>query len=337
MKPSPKILTALVFSAAAASFAQTKDGPTVSAIKQRGTVNCGVFGVIPGFSLPDSRGVMRGFDADSCRAVAAATLGNPEAVKFVMLTAQQRLPALQAGEVDVVFANLSWTLSREVQSGISYASAYFYDGEAFMVKKSLGIKSATDMNGVSVCVTQGSSQEQSVQEYFQQNKMTYKPVVFADVAEARKAFVADRCDSITGDASSLAGFKAGQGAAGDRFEVLKERMTSSALGGAVRKGDGQWFDIVRWTHFALVQAEAFGINSTNIDTFKASKDRDVRRFLGEEGTLGAALGLNKDWAYKVVKGVGNYGQIWDRNVVGLDRGMNRVWLQGGMQFSPQFR
>lgn len=337
MKRSSKMLIALVLSAAAAASAQTKDGPTLTAIKQRGAVNCGVFGVIPGFSLPDSRGVMRGFDADSCRAVAAATLGNPEAVKFVMLTAQQRLPALQAGEVDVVFANLSWTLSREVQSGISYASAYFYDGEAFMVKKALGLKSAKDMNGVSVCVTQGSSQEQSVQEYFQENKMTYKPVVFADVAEARKAFVADRCDSITGDASSLAGFKAGQGAAGDRFEILKERMTSSALGGVVRKGDGQWFDIVRWTHFALVQAEASGINSTNIDTFKSSKDRDIRRFLGEEGTLGAVLGLNKDWAYKVVKGVGNYGQIWDRNVVGLDRGMNRVWLQGGMQFSPQFR
>ncbi len=337
MKCLTKALIGLALGVTAALTVHAKDGPTVAAIKQRGAVNCGVFGVIPGFSLPDSKGVMRGFDADACRAVAAATLGNPEAVKWVMLTAQQRLPALQAGEVDVVYANLGWTLSREVQSGIAYASAYFYDGEAFMVKKSLGVKSAKDLNGVSVCLTQGSSLEQSVQEYFQQNKMTYKPVVFADVSEARKAFVADRCDSTAGDASSLAGFKAGQGAAGDRFEVLPERMTSSALGGAVRKGDGQWFDIVRWTHFALVQAEAFGMTSQNIDSFKTSKDRDQLRFLGEEGNLGEALGLNKDWAYKVIKGVGNYGQVWDRNVVGLSRGQNRIWLQGGMQFSPQFR
>lgn len=337
MKYWTKAWVGFAIGAAAALSVQAKDGPTLAAIKQRGAVNCGVFGVIPGFSLPDSKGVMRGFDADACRAVAAATLGNPEAVKWVMLTSQQRLPALQAGEVDVIYANLGWTLSREVQSGIAYASAYFYDGEAFLVKKSLNVKSAKGLNGVSVCLTQGSSLEQSVQEYFQQNKMTYKPVVFADVAEARKAFMADRCDSTAGDASSLAGFKAGQGAAGDRLEILPERMTSSALGGAVRKGDSQWFDIVRWTHFALVQAEAFGMTSENIDTFKTTKDRDQRRFLGEEGTLGEALGLNKDWAYKVVKSVGNYGQVWDRNVVGLARGQNRIWLQGGMQFSPQFR
>jgi len=337
MKRLTRATIGFVVGAVAALSVHAKDGPTLAAIKQRGSVNCGVFGVIPGFSLPDSKGVMRGFDADECRAVAAATLGNPEAVKWVMLTAQQRIPALQAGEVDVVYANLGWTMSREVQSGIAYASTYFYDGEAFMVKKSLGVKSAKDLNGVSVCLTQGSSLEQSVQEYFQKNKMTYKPVVFADVSEARKAFVADRCDSTAGDASSLTGFKAGQGAAGDKFEVLPERMTSSVLGGAVRKGDGQWFDIVRWTHYALVQAEAFGMTSENIDSFKTTKDRDQRRFLGEEGTLGESLGLNKDWAYKAVKGVGNYGQIWDRNVVGLNRGQNRVWLQGGMQFSPQFR
>lgn len=332
-----RVLTCLVVAVAAVLPAHAKDGPTVAAIKQRGAVNCGVFGSIPGFSLPDSKGVMRGFDADECRAVAAATLGNPEAVKWVMLTAQQRLPALQAGEVDVVYANLSWTLSREVQSGIAYASAYFYDGEAFMVKKSLGVKSAKELNGVSVCLTQGSSLEQSVQEYFAHNKMIYKPVVFADVAEARKAFAADRCDSTAGDASSLAGFRTGQGAAGARFVILPERMSSEALGGAVRKGDGQWFDIVRWTHFALVQAEALGVTSENIDTFKNSKDRDVRRFLGVEGTLGEILGLNNDWAYRVVKGVGNYGQLWDRNVVGVDRGLNRIWLQGGMQFSPPFK
>lgn len=332
-----RLLAGLALSVALSLPAMAKDGPTLAAIKKRGTVNCGVFGVIPGFSLPDSRGVMRGIDADECRAIAAATLGNPDAVKWVLLTAQQRLPALQAGEVDVVYANLGWTLLREAQSGVSYASIYYYNGQAFLVKKAVGVKSAKELNGVSICLTQGSSIEQSVQEYFDRNRMSYKPVVFADVAEARKAFLADRCDSTAGDASSLAGFKAAQGTAGDKYVVLPERISNEPLGGAVRKGDGQWFDIVRWTHFALVQAEALGITSENIDSFKGSKNSDVRRFLGEEGGLGEALGVDKSWAYKVVKGVGNFGQVWGRNVVGVDRAENRIWTQGGMQYSPPFR
>ncbi len=337
MRHTLRTLICLVLGVAITGMAYAKDGPTLAAVKQRGTVNCGVFGVIPGFSLPDSRGVMRGIDADNCRAVAAAALGNPEAVKWVMLTAQQRLPALQSGEVDVVFANLGWTLSREAQSGVAYTNIYYFDGQGFLVKKALGVKSIKDLNGASICLTQGSSQEQTTQEYFQSNKLSYKPVVFADVAETRKAFVADRCDATTGDGSSLAGFKAAQGSAGDRFAILPERISAEALSGAVRKGDGQWYDIVRWTHFALVQAEAYGITSENIDSFKSSKSTDVRRLLGEEGTLGEVMGLSKDWVYKTIKGVGNYGQVWDRNVVGVDRGQNRIWLQGGLQYSPPFR
>lgn len=334
-----KAFTALLLTAVLASPAPAAaaDGPTLAAVKKRGAVSCGVFGVIPGFSLPDSRGVMRGIDADACRAIAAAVFGNPEAVKWVLLTAQQRLPALQAGEVDVVYANLGWTLLRETQSGVAYASIYYYNGQAFLVKKSLGVKSAKELNGVSVCLTQGSTIEQSVQEYFERNRMSYKPVVFADVSEARKAFLADRCDSIAGDASSLAGFKAAQGAAGDKYVILPERISNEPLGGAVRKGDGQWFDIVRWTHFALVQAEAMGITSENVDSFRNSKNSDVRRFMGDEGNLGEALGLDKNWTYRVVKGVGNFGQVWNRNVVGVDRAENRIWTQGGLQYSPPFR
>lgn len=332
-----KLWTAALATAAACLPALAKDGPTLAAVKKRGAVHCGVFGVVPGFSLPDSRGVMRGMDADACRAIAAAVFGNPDAVKWVILTAQQRLPALQAGEVDVVYANLGWTLLRETQSGVAYASIYYYNGQAFLVKKALGVKSARELNGVSVCLTQGSSIEQSVQEYFDRNRMGFKPVVFADVAEARKAFLADRCDSTAGDASSLAGFKAAQGPAGDKYTILPERISNEPLGGAVRKGDGQWFDIVRWTHFALVQAEALGISSDNIDSFRNSRNVDVRRFVGDEGALGEALGLDKHWAYKVIKAVGNYGQVWDRNVTGVDRAENRVWTQGGMQYSPPFR
>lgn len=319
------------------AFAEVKDGPTLAAIKKRGAVNCGVFGVIPGFSLPDSRGVMRGIDADECRAVAAAALGNPDAVKWVLLTAQQRLPALQAGEVDVVYANLGWTLLRETQSGVAYASIYYYNGQTFMVKKASGVKSARELNGASICLTQGSTIEASVQEYFERLRMTYKPVVFADVSEARKGFLAERCDATAGDSSSLAGFKAAQGAAADKYVILPERISNEPLGGAVRKGDWQWFDIVRWTQFALVQAEAMGITSENIDSFKGSKNVDVRRFLGEEGNLGEALGLDKLWTQKVVKAVGNFGQVWDRNVVGVERAENRIWTSGGLHYSPPFR
>lgn len=312
-------------------------GPTLTAVKERGKLNCGVFGVIPGFSLPDSQGVMRGIDADACRAVAAAVLGDPEAVNWVILTAQQRLPALQSGEVDLVYANLTWTFSREIESGLAYASIHYYDGQTFMVKKALNINSVKELDGVSVCLTQGSTIEQSVQEYFAKNDMTFTPVVFADVSETRKAFAADRCDATAGDGSSLAGFKGSLGAAADDYVILPERISNEPLGGAVRKGDGQWFDIVRWTHFALVNAEILGITRENVDSFKGGTDSNIRRFLGEEGTLGAALGLSPDWAYNVVKGVGNFGEVWDRNVIGVDRGLNRVWTQGGLQYAPPFR
>lgn len=318
-------------------MAQGREGPTLAAVKKRGAVNCGVFGVIPGFSLPDSRGVMRGIDADECRAVAAAVLGNPDAVKWVLLTAQQRLPALQAGEVDVVYANLGWTMARETQAGVAYASIYYYNGQTFMVKKAAGVKTARELNGASICLTQGSTIEASVQEYFERMRISYKAVVFADVSEARKAFLADRCDATAGDSSSLAGFKAAQGAEADKYLILPERISNEPLGGAVRKGDWQWFDIVRWTQFALVQAEALGITSENIDSFKTSKNVDVRRFLGEEGNLGEALGLDKMWTQKVVKAVGNFGQVWDRNVVGVDRAENRIWTQGGLHYTPPFR
>lgn len=327
----------MLMSFAAAATSMAADGPTLAAIKQRGSINCGVFGVVPGFSLPDSQGVMRGIDADSCRAIAAAVLGNPEAVKWVMLTAQQRLPALQAGEVDVVFANLTWTLQREVQSGVAFTNIYYYDGQTFMVKKSSNIKTAVQLDGASICLTQGSTNELSVQEYFAKQKLKYTPVVFADVGATRKAFLADRCDTTAGDGSSLAGFRASLGANAENYLILPERLSAEPLSGAVRKGDGQWFDIVRWTHFALVNAELLGITSENIDDFRKSPDPSIKRFLGEDGNLGEALGLPRDWAANAVKAVGNFSQLWNRNVIGVDRGANRTWREGGLQYSPPFR
>lgn len=324
-------------SAAFAQDAAPASSKTLETVKNRGTVICGVIGTSPGFSLPDSKGIMRGIDADQCRAVAAAALGDAEKVQWVLLSPQQRFTGLQSGEVDVLFANVTWTMTRESQLGLQFPSIYYYDGQAFMVKKALGVESALQLDGASVCMLTGGTSELTVQEYFSANNMTYTPVVLSEGEEARAAFLADRCDAYTIDSSSLAGFKASQGEAGADFVILPERMTAEPLGGVVRKGDDRWFDIVRWTHYAVVNAEILGINSTNVESFLDSEDPRVRRFLGVEGELGATLGLANDYAKTVVSQVGNFGEIWDRNVVGVDRGYNNVWTKGGLQYAPPFR
>ena len=327
--------------AASSTFAQDATAPassrTLETVKSRGTLICGVIGTSPGFSLPDSQGVMRGIDADQCRAVAAATLGDAEKVQWVLLAPQQRFTALQSGEVDVLFANVTWTMTRESQLGLQFPSIYYYDGQAFMVKKALGVKSALELDGASICMLTGGTSELTVQEYFSANNMTYSPVVLSEGEEARAAFLADRCDVYTIDSSSLAGFKAAQGEAGEDFVILPERMTAEPLGGVVRKGDERWFDIVRWTHYTLVNAEILGIDSSNVESFADSEDPRIRRFLGIEGELGATLGLSNDFTKTVVSQVGNFGEVWDRNVVGVDRGYNNVWTKGGLQYAPPFR
>jgi general L-amino acid transport system substrate-binding protein len=333
-------LALTVAAMSAPAIAQTtppQPSKTLEAVKARGELLCGVIGTSPGFSLPDSQGVMRGIDADQCRAVAAAVFGDASKVKWVILSAQQRFPALQSGEVDLLFANVTWTMTRESQLGAQFPNIYYYDGQGFIVKKSLGVDSALGLNGAAICMLTGGTSELTVQEYFAANNMTYTPVIFGEGEEARKAFLADRCDAYSIDASSLAGFKASQGDAGNDLVILPERMTAEPLGAAVRKGDERWFDIVRWTHFALVAAEISGITSENIDSFANPQDPRIRRFLGDEGELGATLGLDNKWAYNVVKAVGNFGQMWDRNVVGVDRGMNNVWIKGGLQYAPPFR
>jgi general L-amino acid transport system substrate-binding protein len=323
--------------AAAQSPAPPAPSKTLEAVKSRGQLICGVIGTSPGFSLPDSQGIMRGIDADQCRAIAAAIFGDATKVKWVMLSPQQRFTGLQSGEVDVLFANVTWTMTRETQLGMQFPNIYYYDGQGFIVKKSLGVDSAKGLNGASICMLTGGTSELTVQEYFSASGMTYTPVVLGEGEEARKAFLADRCDAYTSDASSLAGFKASQGDKGDQLVILPERMTAEPLGAAVRKGDERWFDLVRWTHFALVTAELNGITSQNVDSFVGSKDPRIRRFLGDEGDLGATLGLDKKWAYNIVKAVGNFGEIWSRNVIGVDRGLNNLWTKGGLQYAPPFR
>lgn len=323
--------------AGAASAQEAVTSPTLDAVKARGVLNCGVIGTSPGFSLPDSQGVMRGIDADQCRAIAAATLGDAEKVKWVMLSPQQRFTGLQSGEVDVLFANVTWTLQRQSQLGLAFPNIYYYDGQGFIVKKSLGVDSALGLDGATICMLTGGTSELTVQEYFSANKMTYKPVLLSEGEEARAAFLADRCDAYTSDASALAAFRSRQGDKAGDLVILPERMTAEPLAGAVRKGDERWFDIAQWTYYALVTAEILKIDSKNIDSFKASTDPRVRRFLGLEGDLGKTLGLSNDFAYTVVKQVGNFGEVWDRNIVGVDRGYNKVWTDGGMHYAPPFR
>jgi general L-amino acid transport system substrate-binding protein len=320
--------------AASASVAS----PTLAAVKARGALTCGVIGSSPGFSLPDAQGVMRGIDADACRAIAAAVFGDANRVKWVSLTAQQRLTALQAGEVDVVFANLTWTMSRETRQGVQFASITYYDGAGFLLPKEFHVTSATKLRGASVCMLAGPAEVTS-QDYFGRLKITIRPVVFSDGEELRKAFIAKRCDVYMSDSSSLANFKASLGAAGDKYMLLPEVISKEPLGGAVRKGDDRWLDIVRYADFAMVAAEELGITAANIKTFSSSNDPAVKRLLGSEGELGASMGLDNKWAFNIISAVGNYGEMWTRNfaATGLPRGLNRLWSAGGLQYAPPLR
>lgn len=311
---------------------------TVATIRARGAVICGVAGTTAGFSLPDSQGVMRGLDADSCRTVAAAIFGDAGKIRFVNTTSQNRFTALQSGEVDLLVRNTTWTLSREASLGFEFASINFYDGQGFMVKKSLNVDSATKLDGATVCVQPGTTTELNLADYFRANGMKFTPVVIENVEEIRTAFNSGRCDSYTTDASSLASFRATQSDP-DEYLLLPEIISKEPLGAVVRKGDFKFFDIVRWAHFAQVTAEELGINSQNLASFADSNNPDVQRFMGRSGDLGKMLGLAPDWAVKIVEQVGNFGEMWDRNItpLGVQRGINNLWTKGGLQYAPPMR
>lgn len=311
--------------------------PTVAAIKSKGFLTCGVLGSAANFSLPDSQGVMRGIDADSCRAIAAAVLGDPNKVKYVSLTPAQRLPAVQSGEVDVAYANITWTMTRETKSGVQFAAVNYYDAAGFLAHKAVKATSATKLNGASVCMIAGPG-EVNAAEFFGKHKVRYTAVPFADGEQMRKAFLAKRCDVVMNDASSLASFRASLGDQAKDYVFLPEVVGRDPLAGAVRKSDDRWFDIVRYTHNALVMAEEMGITSDNVRGFPGTEPA-IKRFLGTEGDLGPSLGLDKEWAVNAVAAVGNYGQMWQRafGETGLQRGQNRLASQGGLQYAYPMR
>src|SRR5690349_19043390 len=329
-------LATLVGIAGSAAEAQT-----LKQVQQRGVLNCGANGNLAGFGLPDAQGNWTGFDVDYCRAIAAAIFNDPTKVKFIPLTAKDRFTALQSGEVDVLSRNTTWTSSRDTQLGLNFTGVTYYDGQGFIVRKALKLNSALELNDAAICVQQGTTTELNLADYFRANKMKLKTVTFATATEALKAYDASRCDAYTTDASGLAGERLRLANANDHV-VLPEIISKEPLGPAVRHGDDQWFDIVKWTHYAMVDAEELGITQANVDDQKKSDNPDVKRLLGTEGKYGEALGLTDDWAYRIIKLVGNYGEIFERNVgqgspMKIARGLNGLWTKGGLQFAPPIR
>ena len=324
---------------ATAGFASA--GETLNAVKKRGYLIAGVNGGVFGFSMPDEKGVWKGLDVDTARAVAAAVLGDANKVKYVPLTAVQRLPALQAKEIDVLCRNTTRTLTRETANGLNFTQVNFYDGQGFLVKKDLNLKTAKDMDGATICVLPGTTTEMNVADFYRAKNMRWRPVVIENTAELAKAFFAGRCDILTSDLSQLAAHRAVAPNPAE-YVLLPIVISKEPLAPVVRHGDDQWYDIVSWTVSALIQAEELGINSNNVDMKLKSQNPRVQRFLGVIPGMGKNLGLDDKWAYNIVKQVGNYSQIFEANVgvntaLGLKRGLNAQWYNGGLMFSPPFR
>jgi general L-amino acid transport system substrate-binding protein len=316
-------------------------GKTLEQTKAKGTVSCGVSPGLPGFAQPDDKGNWTGIDVDFCRAVAAAIFNDPKKVTFKPLTAKERFTALQSGEVDVLSRTTTWTMSRDSAMGLSFAGTMFYDGQGFMAKKSLGVKSAKELNGASVCVQTGTTTELNLADYFRTNKMTYKPVVFEKADEAVAAFDSGRCDVFTTDSSGLYAerikLKDPAGAV-----VLPEIISKEPLGPVVRQGDFQWFTLVKWVYFALLNAEELGVDSKNVAEMTKSANPEIKRLLGTEGEFGKGIGLGNDWVVNIVKGTGNYAEMYERNVgsgskLAIARGVNNLWTKGGLQYAPPIR
>jgi len=331
----------MVLSFVLMAFAAVCTAGTLDEVKKRGHVNVGVNGSVFGFGMPDDKGVWKGLDVDTAKAIAAAIFGDASKVKFIPLTAVQRLTALQSKEIDVLCRNTTQTLTRETTNGINFVHVNYYDGQGFLVPKKLGIKSAKELSGATVCVLPGTTTEMNAADFFRTNKMDWKPVVIEQTAELNKAFFSGRCDCLTSDASQLAGQRAVAPNPND-YEILPEIISKEPLAPAVRHGDDQWFDIVNFAVMALINAEEFGITSANVDEQLNSENPEIKRFLGVIPGMGETLGLSDKWAYNIVKQVGNYGEIFERNVgkntsLGIARGLNALWTEGGLMYAPPFR
>ena len=323
--------------AAAPAMAQA----TLNQIKTRGQLVCGANTGLAGFGLPDDKGNWIGLDVEYCRAISAAIFNDPTKVKFQPLSAKDRFTALQSGEVDVLIRNTTWSMSRDTQLGFNFRAVNYYDGQGFMVRKKLNVSSAMELSGASICVQQGTTTELNLADFFRANKMKYEPVVFATSDETDKAYDSGRCDVHTTDASGLYSTRLRLTNPADHI-VLPEIISKEPLGPAVRHGDDQWFDLVTWVHYAMLTAEELGVTQANVDQMLKSENPEIKRLLGTEGKFGETIGLTNDWAYRIVKQIGNYGESFDRTVgagspLKIARGQNALWSKGGLQYAPPIR
>jgi general L-amino acid transport system substrate-binding protein len=339
---SIKYLAAALVASATIGGASVGNAATLDDVRAAGVLKCGINTGLPGFAYTDDAGNWTGFDVAFCKAVAAAALGDGNKVQYVNLTGANRFPALASGEIDVLSRNTTWTFSRDVDLGFTFVGVNYYDGQGFIGRKSLGVKSARDLDGASVCIQTGTTTELNLADFFRVNKMTYEPVPIETNEEARVAYLAERCDVYTTDASGLAATKTTFENADDHM-VFPEIISKEPLGPLVRQGDDQWADIARWTLNALINAEQYGVTQANVGQMMSGTDNpEVNRMLGNEGSLGAMLGLEKDWAVNVIKSVGNYGEIFERflgtnTALGLERGQNALYTQGGLLYAPPMR
>ncbi|MDP5253319.1 MULTISPECIES: amino acid ABC transporter substrate-binding protein [unclassified Vibrio] len=344
MKNKLTALASIVIASTATLFtAQTfaADSETLAKVQKQGYLSCGVSAGLPGFSNPNSKGEWEGIDVEYCQAVAAAVLGDKTKVKYVPLTAKERFTALQSGEIDVLSRNTTWTLQRDTALGLNFVGVNYYDGQGFMVKKELGIKSAKELDGASICVQSGTTTELNLADYFRVNGMSYKPVVFDTAPQTSKGFDSGRCDVLTTDQSGLYALRLNLADPSSAM-VLPEIISKEPLGPVVRQGDDQWFNIAKWTLFAMINAEEYGITSANADDMLKSNDPNIRRILGQDGPKGKGLGISDDWGYQVIKQVGNYGEVFEKTVgkgspLQISRGVNALWNAGGFMYAPPLR
>jgi general L-amino acid transport system substrate-binding protein len=336
-----RLATVFAFATVVAFGMQAASAQTLKAVKDRGQLVCGANGTLAGFGMPDAQGNWTGFDVEFCRAIAAAIFNDPSKVKFVPLTAANRFTSLQSGDIDVLSRNTTWTMSRDTSLGVDFAAVNYYDGQGFMVHKALKVSSALELNDASVCVQQGTTTELNLADYFRSNNMSLKSVTFATGDEAIKAYDSGRCDAYTTDSSGLYGERVLLANPNDNI-VLPEIISKEPLSPAVRQGDDNWEDIVRWVHYAMVDAEELGVSKTNLDDQMKSTNPEIRRLLGVEGQFGEAMGLTNDWAVRVLKSIGNYGESFERTIgqgsaLKIARGINALWTKGGLQYGIPVR
>ncbi|MEH6562627.1 MAG: amino acid ABC transporter substrate-binding protein [Marinobacter sp.] len=314
---------------------------TLESVKQKGHLQCGVTSGLPGFSQPDEKGSWTGIDVDTCRAVAAAVFGDAKAVEFTPLTAKERFTALQSGEIDILSRNTTWTLTRDASLGLNFAGVNYYDGQGFLVNKDIGVDDATQLDGATVCIQAGTTTELNLSDYFRAKGMDFKPIVFDTSEQSVQGFAAGRCDVLTSDRSQLAALRS-KLADPNSAKILPNTISKEPLGPVVRQGDDEWFNIVKWVLFVQINAEELGITEANVDDMLKSDNPNVQRLLGTDGDMGAKLGVPDDFGYAIVKQVGNYGEMYDRNIgpdtaLGLERGINALWTNGGIMYAPPVR